>query len=172
MGNIPQYICGVIPPHILTRVAAAHIRLKQAAPPAPRSSTCASWPRVAPQRSSNDRAAVAATRTAPKKRRNVYDANHTLRLPGKLVMSEHKPRGTDVEVNEAYDGSGCDVRFFRKRLSAFLHRRPAACVSTPPCTTARASRTRSGTAARWSTATATAASSRASPPPSTSSPMS
>ena len=112
MGNIPQYVCGVIPPHILTRVAEHTIRLKQAAPPAPRSSTCASWPRVAPQRSSNDPPRLPPQLTTPRKRRNVYAANHTLRLPGKLVMSEHKPRGTDVEVNEAYDGSGSTYDFF------------------------------------------------------------
>jgi hypothetical protein len=39
-------------------------------------------------------------------------------------MSEHKARGTDVEVNEAYDGSGATYDFFAQGLSAILHRRP------------------------------------------------
>lgn len=55
---------------------------------------------------------VAATAVSTRKRRNVYTANHTLRLPGKLVLSEHKTRGTDVEVNEAHDGSGSTYGFF------------------------------------------------------------
>jgi Zn-dependent metalloprotease len=47
-----------------------------------------------------------------RKRRNVYDARHQHRLPGKLAMSEHKPRSADVEVNEAYDGSGATQDFY------------------------------------------------------------
>jgi Zn-dependent metalloprotease len=47
-----------------------------------------------------------------RKRRNVYDARHQHRLPGKLAMSEHKPRSADVEVNEAYDGSGATHDFY------------------------------------------------------------
>jgi Zn-dependent metalloprotease len=46
------------------------------------------------------------------KRRNVYDAQHQARLPGKLVMSYHKARSTDVEAIEAYDGSGATHDFF------------------------------------------------------------
>ena len=42
----------------------------------------------------------------------MYDAQHTFRLPGKLTMSEHKPRSSDVEVTEAYDGSGATYDFF------------------------------------------------------------
>jgi Zn-dependent metalloprotease len=111
MGNIPQYICGVIPPHILTRVAehtsseasgTARATLEHMRELATgRAATLLERP-----------SAVAATLTTPKKRRNVYSANHTLRLPGKLVMSEHKTRGKDVEVNEAYDGSGSTYDFF------------------------------------------------------------
>src|ERR1044071_1568956 len=47
-----------------------------------------------------------------KKRRNVYDAQQHQQLPGKLVMSEHKPRSADVEVDEAYDGSGATFDFY------------------------------------------------------------
>jgi Zn-dependent metalloprotease len=55
---------------------------------------------------------AAAPPDPSRKRRNVYDARHQHRLPGKLAMSEHKPRGADVEVNEAYDGSGATYDFY------------------------------------------------------------
>jgi Zn-dependent metalloprotease len=41
-----------------------------------------------------------------RKRRSVYDAQSQTRLPGRLVMSEHKARGNDVIVNLAYDNVG------------------------------------------------------------------
>jgi Zn-dependent metalloprotease len=47
-----------------------------------------------------------------RKRRNVYDARHHHHLPGKLALSEHKPRNADVEINEAYDGSGATYDFY------------------------------------------------------------
>ncbi|HJQ38508.1 MAG TPA: M4 family metallopeptidase [Thermoanaerobaculia bacterium] len=59
----------------------------------------------------------AAATPAPsrsRKRRNVYDAQYTFSLPGKLAMSEHTPRSAHVEVKEAYDGSGATYDFFAK----------------------------------------------------------
>ena len=111
MGNLPQYICGVIPPHILTRVAA---HTSDEASGTARA-TLEHMRELATGRAATllERRPVAAAATAPaKRRRNVYTADHTTRLPGKLVMSEHKARGTDVEVNEAYDGSGSTYDFF------------------------------------------------------------
>jgi Zn-dependent metalloprotease len=110
MRTIPQYICGVIPPHILTRVAAhtsdeasgtARATLEHMRELA--TGRAASLLLLPP---------VATAVTDAKRRRNVYTADHTTRLPGKLVMSAHKARGTDVEVNEAYDGSGTTYDFF------------------------------------------------------------
>ena len=112
MRTIPHnFVCGVIPPHILTRVAehttdeasgSARTTLEHMRELATsRAATLIERP-----------SAVAAAPASTRKRRNVYTANHTLRLPGKLVMSEHKTRGTDVEVNEAYDGSGSTYDFF------------------------------------------------------------
>jgi Zn-dependent metalloprotease len=43
---------------------------------------------------------------AGRKRRTVYDAGHSTRLPGALVRGEGDPNSTDVAVNEAYDGAG------------------------------------------------------------------
>jgi len=112
MPNIPQkYVCGVIPPHILAKMAeqAEHEAGDDAR------STLEHMRELATGRAASllqRPTEVAATAVSPRKRRNVYTANHTLRLPGKLVLSEHKARGTDVEVNEAYDGSGSTYDFF------------------------------------------------------------
>jgi len=43
---------------------------------------------------------------AGRKRRTVYDAGHSTRLPGSLVRGEGDPESADVAVNEAYDGAG------------------------------------------------------------------
>ena len=112
MPNIPQkYVCGAIPPHILTRVAEHTSNEASGTARA----TLEHMRELATGRAASllqRPTAVAATAVSTRKRRNVYTANHTLRLPGKLVLSEHKARGTDVEVNEAYDGSGSTYDFF------------------------------------------------------------
>jgi Zn-dependent metalloprotease len=46
------------------------------------------------------------------KQRYVYDARKRQQLPGRLVMNEHMKRGRDVEVNEAFDGSGATHDFY------------------------------------------------------------
>jgi Zn-dependent metalloprotease len=51
-------------------------------------------------------ALVLAPVPAGRKRRTVYDAGHSTRLPGALVRGEGDPNSTDVAVNEAYDGAG------------------------------------------------------------------
>jgi Zn-dependent metalloprotease len=114
MSNIPQYVCGVIPPHILTRVA-DHPAHDAAA-------TARSTLEHMHELASGRAAASLLERPLPpppagarqRKRRNVYDANHEFRLPGKLAMNEHKARSADVEVAEAYDGSGATYDFFAR----------------------------------------------------------
>jgi len=110
MRNIPHSVCGVIPPHILDRVAEhseddaredARSTLEQMRELA-----------LARARSFARPESAVAPATAFKKRRNVYDAQHQRRLPGKLAMSDHKPRSSDVEVDEAYDGSGATFDFY------------------------------------------------------------
>lgn len=112
MRNIHhKYVCGVVPPHILTRVAQ---HTEDEASGTARA-TLEHMRELATSRAATllERpAAVAATAAPARKRRNVYDAQHKFRLPGKLVMSEHKPRSKDVEVTEAYDGSGATYDFF------------------------------------------------------------
>jgi Zn-dependent metalloprotease len=51
------------------------------------------------------------------KRRAVYDARNRQALPGKLAMSEHRRRPADVQVNEAYDGSGNTYDFYANVFS-------------------------------------------------------
>jgi Zn-dependent metalloprotease len=59
-----------------------------------------------------DRGMPAAKAQQLRKRRNVYDAQHTFKLPGVFMISEHKPRSGDAEVNAAYDGVGTTFDFF------------------------------------------------------------
>ena len=115
MRTISQYVCGVIPPHMLDRVAA-----QSADRGAHAQATLEHTREIATERA---RAQIERPATAvpeavqPRKRRNVYDAQHEFDLPGKLVMSEHKPRSADVEVAEAYDGSGATFDFYAQIFS-------------------------------------------------------
>jgi Zn-dependent metalloprotease len=111
MNNIPHSVCAVIPSHILRRVAE---QTEHEASDAARA-TLDHMRKLATQRVRTLIDAPAASKATPlKKRRNVYDAQHTHRLPGKLVMNEHKPRSADVEVTEAFDGSGATLDFYDK----------------------------------------------------------
>jgi len=49
---------------------------------------------------------------APAVRRTIYDAGNLQVLPGKVVRNEGGAPGTDVEVNEAYDGLGATFDFY------------------------------------------------------------
>lgn len=106
MRNIQhKYVRGVVPHHILTRVAE---HTEDEASGTARS-TLDHMRELATGRAATllERPAAVAPAAGPaKRRRNVNTAEHTTRLPGDLVMCEHKARGMDVEVNEAYDGSG------------------------------------------------------------------
>jgi Zn-dependent metalloprotease len=111
-----QHVCSVIPWHILTNVAeqAEHEARDDAR------STLEHMRELATERVRTfmeGAAPATAVAASPKKRRNVYDAQHSHKLPGKLVMSEHKPRSADVEVAEAYDGSGATFDFYAQVFS-------------------------------------------------------
>src|SRR5260370_7203625 len=112
MRNIHHSLCGVIPPHILSRVADAADEARHDA-----RATLEQMRELAYARTMTlvNRSAVPSPKAVPsRKRRNVYDAQFRTKLPGKLVMSEHKARGKDVEVNEAYDGSGATYDFYAR----------------------------------------------------------
>ena len=115
--TIPHYVCGVIPPHILTRLAG------QTNDPADEASANARATLEHMRELATGQAvtsligrpaARAAASSPSRKRRYVYDAQHQFRLPGRLAMSKHTARSTDVEVAEAYDGSGATYEFFAK----------------------------------------------------------
>jgi Zn-dependent metalloprotease len=116
MRNISHHVCGVIPPHILAKMAE---QTEHEAGDDARS-TLEHMRELATERVRTfieGGAPAAAAATPLKKRRNVYDAQHSHKLPGKLVMSEHKPRSADVEVAEAYDGSGATFDFYAQIFS-------------------------------------------------------
>jgi Zn-dependent metalloprotease len=115
--NIPHYVCGVIPYHMLKRLA-------ETSGPSTEEASANARATLEHMREMATGQAVASLIRCPaanaaavpsrRKRRNVYDAQHQSVLPGKLVMSRHKLRGADVEVTEAYDGSGATYDFFSK----------------------------------------------------------
>lgn len=49
-------------------------------------------------------------------KRTIYDAEHKMSLPGKIVRKEGAASNGDVSVDEAYDGSGKTFDFFHKVL--------------------------------------------------------
>jgi len=114
MQTISHYVCGVIPPHILTRVA-GHTGSDAAGTAR---ATLEHMRELASGRTAASLlerpAAAPRAGTRQRKRRNVYDANHEFRLPGRLARSERKSRSADVEVTEAWDGSGATYDFFAR----------------------------------------------------------
>jgi Zn-dependent metalloprotease len=115
--TIPHYVCGVIPHHILTRLAEQTDPITDEASANARA-TLEHMRELATGQAVTSligRPAARAAAVRPqRKRRNVYDAHHQFRLSGKLAMSNHTARSTDVEVTEAYDGSGATYEFFAK----------------------------------------------------------
>ncbi|HBE16727.1 MAG TPA: peptidase M4 family protein [Cyanobacteria bacterium UBA11149] len=107
-------ICFVIPPHILREVA------KNGA------SDIQEWAfqtlslsaRIRGQRDVLGKVATAMmTAGVGQKRRTIYDAKNNedpSDLPGTLVRGEGSPAGTDIAVNEAYDGAGATYDFFKQ----------------------------------------------------------
>jgi Zn-dependent metalloprotease len=110
MNNISECPCGVIPPHILRRIAAA----ADADTSSTARETLQEMQRIAQRR---DQFLISqepyAQGPVVAKQRNVYDAQHHRTLPGKRVRSESDSRSTDVEVNEAFDGSGVTIDFYK-----------------------------------------------------------
>ena len=112
MSTIPQDACYFIPPPMLDHMARSSARESADAA----RSTIEQMREIERKRVNSfaefeEVVTVQRAVTAPKKRRNIYDALHQLKR-GRLVLSEHKARSTDVEVNEAYDGSGAVFDFY------------------------------------------------------------
>lgn len=112
MSNITHCTCSVIPPHILRRLAdggdpdaritALHTLDEMHAIARRREKRT-----LIEVKSNSDQAAAGG------RQRNVYDAQHHRSLPGKLVRGESDPQSSDVEVNEAFDGSGVTYDFYK-----------------------------------------------------------
>jgi len=115
MRKISHSVCGVIPPHILTRMAEqTEQEVREDA-----RSTLERMRELARQRVQRNiiEGDASTAKSTLKKHRNVYDAGHKTKLPGKLAMSEHKSRSSDVEVGEAYDGAGAAFDFYAQVFS-------------------------------------------------------
>lgn len=100
-----QFLCGVIPPHILSRVGAqrdveasgnARATLEHMRELAGSVQTL-----IAAEAPSDDR-------------QRVYDAGHRYELPGRLVLPGEAFGGDDVQVTEAWNGSGATHDFFER----------------------------------------------------------
>ena len=100
MNNIHPIVCGVIPPPILRRVG-AQATLEQMRELG-----------LTRKHSGTECRMLPAAQKKLEKHRRVFTAGNHTTLPGKLVRSEHKTRGGDTEVAEAWKGSGDTYDFF------------------------------------------------------------
>ncbi|MBI4369243.1 MAG: M4 family metallopeptidase [Elusimicrobia bacterium] len=115
MGN-NEVFCEIIPPHLLEEIAKrgkAHQRER-----ARRALTVSAQFRrrrraVIPKAPSGAHR-LAVGQIEKLKFREIYDAGHRERLPGRMVRSEGDRRIKDVAVNEAYDYSGRTYDFFQR----------------------------------------------------------
>ena len=111
--SVTQPICSIVPPYILTRLAAAEDPSRAAAAAAARRALTAvgtleavrSVPRQAP-------APGSGTAFTPSLRRVVSDAANQEELPGTVVRSEGGPATGDAAADETYDGLGATYRLF------------------------------------------------------------
>jgi Zn-dependent metalloprotease len=112
MRTIHQYLCTVIPPHILRHVA-------EHGDEDDKQTIGATLARTEELR--QDRRTLRAflgaqpSPGAPlKKRRNVYDAGHRYSLPGHLILSDRKGPNpnADEAATEAFAGSGATFQFY------------------------------------------------------------
>lgn len=104
-NTLPQVVCGVIPHHMLERVARqrdveasgnARATLEHMRQLAGSVQTL-----IAPEAPSDDR-------------QRVYDAGNQYELPGRLVLPGEAFGGDDVQVTEAWDGSGATCDFLEQ----------------------------------------------------------
>jgi Zn-dependent metalloprotease len=93
-------VCRILPPYILDAIVQnGTLEQRRRA-----LSTLAASERLRGRRQAL--ALLLAPVPAGEKRRTVYDAQNTMRLPGVLVRAEGDPASGDVAVDEAYDGAG------------------------------------------------------------------
>jgi Zn-dependent metalloprotease len=113
MHNIPHVVCGVIPPHMLTRVA-AHTTIEASENAR---ATLEHMRELAGGRAETimQSAPVPLPRPEwPGETRRVHDAAHRHELPGRLVITGDQLHTTDEEALEAWHGSGATLEFFER----------------------------------------------------------
>ncbi len=101
---------GILPPHILWAIVANGDSEQRAWA----LQALAVSERIRGRRELLGDIATAAAAAAPGKQRTVYDAQHGSQLPGAKARGEGDPPGTDVAVNEAYDGAGATYDLYRQ----------------------------------------------------------
>lgn len=113
MNNIQHAMCGVIPEHMLERIAS------RSGPETSKIAlaTIEQMHEIAAARALRSVSTEVQQAVAPaQKVRRIYDAKHRHLLPGQLVLEEGGKRPVDVEVNEAYDNSGGTYDFYEEEL--------------------------------------------------------
>jgi hypothetical protein len=108
MQTIPQYICGVIPDHMLSRTATQEVDEARHDARA----TLEHMRELATGQTRTLLPPSARSLYGPPRVTSTFDAHHEHRLPGTLVANRHRHRGADLEANEAYDVSGLTYDFF------------------------------------------------------------
>ncbi|MBC9225999.1 peptidase M4 family protein [Aeromicrobium sp. 636] len=102
-----ETIRGIVPPHLLRRIASLEDERFSVAVAAARSA-------LAERTEHHHHPNVARPAPAgPGLHRRVHDAQNATSLPGRLVRSEGDPATGDVAVDEAYDGFGATDALFR-----------------------------------------------------------
>jgi Zn-dependent metalloprotease len=104
--------CGIVPPHLLDRLA-------RTGPPALAGAARGTLERDAAQRTRRHLAAAAvfaapaaAPAAAPEPERTIHDAGNSEDLPGEVVRREGGAPSRDASVNRAYDGLGATFALF------------------------------------------------------------
>jgi Zn-dependent metalloprotease len=98
----------IVPPHVLRHIAERGTRRQR------------DWAwqtltlseQIRGQRAALTLIATAGATPAGVKRRAVYDAAGSTRLPGRLVRDEEDPKSRDAAVNEAFEGAGATYDLF------------------------------------------------------------
>jgi Zn-dependent metalloprotease len=103
--------CGIVPPHILSRLAASELRVAEAA-----RRTLAADVRHRLARSAvpwvGERHLAPPVTVEQRDERAIYDDHDTENLPGSEVRAEGAPPTGDQSADEAYDGLGATFDFY------------------------------------------------------------
>jgi len=114
MRTIPHHVCFVIPPHILRNIAAAASAAADAELRGGARETIDTMQALVEERA---HPLLLPGRATTLRKRSIYDAQHGLKLPGRLVLNEKMKRAGDDETLEAWDGCGLTYDFFAEVFS-------------------------------------------------------